>query len=338
MKKTWTILVTGLTFLTAMMAVLLIYTRQNVDRILFESNGQTYEYRYVMISDDTSDQWQAIFDAAKEKAGETGVYLEWIGKDLPVNYGPADHMRIAIANQADGIILHLRSGERVTELIDEAAEQGIPVITVLEDDPESCRVSFIGINSYQMGEIYGKQILKNLDAEHTNVGILQSSALKSSSASLMNSQMRKVVDAGRSDSQTVEFTTYEIDISTSFDAEEDIRDIFLKTEELPDVLICTDMISTECVLQALVDYNEVGNVRVLGYYASDKVKEGIRKGLLEATMLLDTKEMGRLCVEALNEYRQLGHVSNYYNAGIQMITIRTLLREAYQRSLEYYEQ
>ena len=37
--------------------------------------------------------------------------------------------------------------------------------------------------------------------------------------------------------------------------------MFVNDENLPDVLVCMDEVVTECVYQALIDYNQVGNVK-----------------------------------------------------------------------------
>ncbi len=69
----------------------------------------------------------------------------------------------------------------------------------------------------------------------------------------------------KKDYQTVTISEYNIDSSSGFDTEEFVRDIFVSEENLPDVLVCMDEVVTECVYQALVDYNQVGNVDVVGF-------------------------------------------------------------------------
>ena len=136
----------------------------------------------------------------------------------------------------------------------------------------------------------------------------------------MYSQMAQKVENERPQDRQAVFSTFDVNTSTSFDAEEDIRDIFVHRNSLPDIMVCLDLISTECAYQALVDFNEVGNMDIVGYYASDTVLDGIRKGVISATLSLDAEEIGRLCIDALNEYCSLGHVSNYFNVGLEMIT------------------
>ena len=43
-------------------------------------------------------------------------------------------------------------------LINKATKFGMPVVTVINDAPDTKRVSFVGINTYQMGQVYAKEI------------------------------------------------------------------------------------------------------------------------------------------------------------------------------------
>ena len=53
--------------------------------------------------------------------------------------------------------------------------------------------------------------------------------------------------------------------------------MFVNDENLPDVLVCMYEVVTECVYQALIDYNQVGNVKVIGFYYSDVILDAIDK-------------------------------------------------------------
>ncbi|MFQ9877905.1 MAG: hypothetical protein ACLRW4_05380 [Ruminococcus sp.] len=86
------------------------------------------------------------------------------------------------------------------------------------------------------------------------------------------------------------------------------------------MLVCMDEVVTECVYQALVDYNQVGNVDVVGFYYSDVILDGISKGIISSAIALDMDEIGRYSVNALEEFSSLGHTSNYYSVGQHVIT------------------
>mgnify|MGYP000069700543 CR=1 FL=1 len=68
------------------------------------------------------------------------------------------------------------------------------------------------------------------------------------------------------------------------------------------MLVCMDEVVTECVYQALVDYNQVGNVDVVGFYYSDVILDGISKGIISSAIALDMDEIGRYSVNAWKSF------------------------------------
>ena len=76
----------------------------------------------------------------------------------------------------DGIILYTDGDSRISGLIDEAMEQGIPVVTVMNDDTESRRVSYVGVNHYQLGNICGEQVLELLKDGENRIMMISGSA------------------------------------------------------------------------------------------------------------------------------------------------------------------
>lgn len=65
-----------------------------------------------------------------------------------------------------------------------------------------------------------------------------------------------------------------------FDIEEAIRTIFQSPEGPPQILVCMDEVTTECAYQAMIDFNMVGEVKIIGYYVSDTIREAVDKGLI----------------------------------------------------------
>ena len=318
----------GLLLITMMLTALWIYS----DRSLYElerqgTDRENYERHYALISGEESKLWQDVYENAAQTGSASGDYVEWIGKNAPVEYTAEDCMRIASASGVDGIILHKNAASDMTDLIDEASENGIPVVTVLNDESGSSRISYVGTNSYQMGEIYAHEVLKALHEGDNQIMVLTDVNLEEGSFSLLYSQMMQVLETGKGKDCEVRLTAHTINTHTSFDAEEDIRDIFLHSGQRPDIMVCLDPVSTECAAQALIDYNEVGNISVIGYYASETVADAVSKGIVQATLEMDAQEIGRLCVEALDEYWSLGRVNNYFNVSLSMITQEDMSNE-----------
>ena len=301
-----------------------IYFQKNLDQVdLGEGEGATgYEKHYLMISGEENPlMWDSIYESASAAAKDADAYVELIAPGHDAAYTKADYLRIGIASQVDGIILEADGSCEEQELIQEAAAENIPVVTVLTDDSSSARISFVGLNSYQLGNAYTEQIL-GLLKEHTTTQILllSNSQSKTQETNLIYYQIKKELEKKKKDYQTVTISEYNIDSSSGFDTEEFVRDIFVSEENLPDVLVCMDEVVTECVYQALVDYNQVGNVDVVGFYYSDVILDGISKGIISSAIALDMKEIGRYSINALEEFSSLGHTSSYYSVGQHVIT------------------
>ena len=110
-----------------------------------------------------------------------------------------------------------------------------------------------------------------------------------------------------------------MDNTGNFSAEESIRDIFLDPQEMPDILLCLNEVYTRCAYQAAVDYNEVGTVQILGYYDSETILSAVAKNIVYSTITMDAEQMGRLCVQALEEYRQTGYTNSYMAVDTRLI-------------------
>lgn len=302
----------------------------------FRTKQESYEYDkyYVMITDNyKSDFWQAIYKGAVDYAKEEGIFVELLGQNISGEYSCEELMRIAIASRVDGIIVYANESDEMTELINEATDNSIPVVTLYSDNTRSSRMSYVGVGSYNIGREYGKQINnivreKRRDSiESENIG--QRSPLEIAvlvNAGVGDSGQNIIISAIQDSLRQVNITDSEYNISTvtidnanAFSVEESIRDIFLM-ENVPDVILCLNELDTVCAYQAVVDFNKVGQVNILGYYDSDAIVNAVDRGVLYATVSIDTRQLGEYSVKALNDYYEYGNTSQYYTADITLIS------------------
>lgn len=274
----------------------------------------TYKYHYTIVSEEADAPfWEAIYEGALEKGKGMDIYVERIGSRLPNTYPLQDLMKMAIASKVDGIIIEPNGEPEIIDLINTADEAGIPVITVLNDEPNSKRKSFVGVNSYNQGQIYGKQVLEVLKEGRKNITILLNSDSHKTGMNVIDSGIREMV-AGKGIVKSVIVNT-----QSTFSSEEDIRNIIKDNQNPTEVLVCLTAIDTRCAYQAVVDYNKVGLIDIIGYYDSDLILSAIQKDIIHSTMTIDAKQMGALCVEAINEYKETGQVSDYFSVDIYAI-------------------
>lgn len=288
-------------------------------------SGEEYERHYVMIPEDSSSGiWQDIYASAKKAGEESGAYVEllcdWPGGEYTLD----TYIDIAIAADVDGIIAKPDGSGRVQEAIDAAAAAGIPVVTVMTDEADTGRKSFVGINSYQLGRTYGHQVLKCINEDTRKITVLLNKG--DSGKDLIFKELKTAVQEGLSQEQAslVEIDPLTINASSTFDAEEVIRDLFNENTDRPDILVCMNERDSVSAYNAMVDYNQVGHVDIIGYYQSDTMLDAVQKGTVPMVITLDTEQMGRCSVEALEEYYSMGYTSSYFSVDLDIIIMRNV--------------
>ncbi|MFA9377741.1 MAG: hypothetical protein ACERKZ_13425 [Lachnotalea sp.] len=55
----------------------------------------------------------------------------------------------------------------------------------------------------------------------------------------------------------------------------------------------------------------MGAVNIIGFYSTKSVLEAINKGVIEATLMVDTYQMGVEAVNSVSEVLEVGYVSDY---------------------------
>lgn len=294
-------------------------------RLLSSEEQEEFEKYYTMIVNDRSSEfWKSVYEGAREDGEETGAYVELLGSNLAKDYTREELMKIAISSGVDGIIVEADEGEEITALINLAVSRGIPVVTVLGDNTSGERQSFIGVGSYNLGREYGRQVIRLCGREARNVLVLMSGNTNSTSQNVLYSGIQETIEKEMPADGRALLEMKAVDSKSAFSAEESIRDIFMSGEKLPDIILCLDERSTACVYQAVVDYNKVGQIDIIGYYDSPATLQAISRNVIYSTISIDTAQMGRYCVEALNEYNELGNVSEYFSVDVTVINANNI--------------
>lgn len=297
-----------------------------------ENNGEKYDRYYVMITPDRNlDFWKAVYESAYEYGRTKGIIVELMGENLPEEYSVEELMEIAIASQTDGIIVYADESPEITELINKATEQNIPVVTVYGDNTQSLRCCYVGVGSYNLGREYGKQLANMLaDMEASlaedepknvklDVAVLVNIDEENSNQNLVWSGIQSFVESEENNlSGKINLSMKSIDNRNAFTVEESIRDLF-KEEEVPDVIVCLNETDTECVYQAVVDYNLVGRVNIIGYYDSLTILKGISRNIIYSSITINTSQMGQYTLNALKEYNENGTTSQYVPIDVTVI-------------------
>ena len=151
----------------------ILYRNQAMQLDAGTDNLKTYRKHYLFVSSDESQMLRDIYEKTASACERSGVWLEWCGKDTPGEYTASQCIDLSIAMKADGMIVYPDGSEDLAGAIERAFGQGIPVVTILRDIPDSDRVSYVGVSNYQVGDLYGGQLLSLLHNGSNEVCLLK---------------------------------------------------------------------------------------------------------------------------------------------------------------------
>ena len=282
-----------------------------------EEEVKAYKYHCAFIASDSEDPFgKNIYEGAKRAGEEVGIYVEYFGENLSLNYKEDELLEIAIAAKVDAIILKGAGSSSTGKLINQAIEQGIAVVTVSEDDMNSKRCSFIGINKFKMGYDLCAEALSDEEKGQGEIMVLFDQLGDNTDNTIAISGAKRYLDENSGDYTLI---TPSIDSSESYNVEEQIRMLLREKSQRPDIVICTSLAQTQSVYQTLIDLNCVGDIKVIGFYYTQSILEEIEKDIIQATYVIDAEEMGRHAVNSISEYKKYGYVSDYVSVEAEII-------------------
>ncbi|SHJ78986.1 sugar ABC transporter substrate-binding protein [Hespellia stercorisuis] len=317
----------GILILAIGMAVYAIRITLHVESPEVSGTGKKYEYHLVMIHSGVDDDfWKSLYEGARKEGEKSGAYVEDFGAAVSEDYSTEDLMEMAIAAKVDGIIVEGNQSAEMKELIDRAEAENITVVTMMHDVADSKRKTFVGINTYALGEMYGNQVVdalqkKNGSTDYSEgepkVVILTDSSNEDSGVTLIYSSIRETISRSLN---SVQVTSLDLDKSEDFESQEQIRNIVVNHNTRPDVVVCLSSVDTISCSQTIVEYNLAGEIEVIGYYSAPEVLSGIQNGTIRSSVDVDAAALGETCVSSLNKFLLKGYVSEYETVEIKMIT------------------
>src|SRR6266478_1657593 len=108
--------------------------------------------RYVFVASNVNlPYWQEAQAGLMDAAQQMGVKAELTG---PEKFDPQEQLRDfqkVVETKPAGILVSVTRPELLTDAINSAIAQGIPVVAVDSDAPNSKRVLFVGTDNYRAG-------------------------------------------------------------------------------------------------------------------------------------------------------------------------------------------
>lgn len=149
-------------------------------------------YTLGMVAKSQGNQFfEAAHSGARDAARELGVKygitikLDWRTPNEEDAQKQADFVEQLLLNGADGIIISCSDANKLTDAINKAVRQGVPVVTFSGDAPASQRMVSIGIDDFSCGErtfeelaklLHGTGVVAAIDGNPNAVNLQQRAA------------------------------------------------------------------------------------------------------------------------------------------------------------------
>lgn len=288
------------------------FNKINQVRLIETESIVSSEFHLAIITDDVDsyafDKFIAGVDASIENFGS--IYEIYEVGEMTLE----DVIDMVIITEVDGVVFRLSDNALASVSIDKCKQEGIPVVAVGNDAPESMRDLYIGTNKFNLGRHAANLAIKAI-SNSGNVGIILGSEYVDEKAIATNNFVNGIQDIVTKTSGVV-LTTIAY---TKDKRAELLMDELLDLNEPIDVLICTDPVDVNRIIRVLVDRNRVGDLKIVASGDTAEILDGIQKKLITASIVEDYTELGALSVFYLNQVIEGERVSTYINVPFETI-------------------
>jgi ribose transport system substrate-binding protein len=236
------------------------------------------EEQYILIAANVNlPYWQEAQAGLTDAAKTMGVKAEMDG---PTSFSPKEELdafQKAVAQHPAGILVSVSNPELFNSAIDSAVQQGIPVICVDADAPDSKRVMFIGTDNFRAGQESAKRLGEILKGHGRVVVITIPGQLNlDERVRGVNEGLRKY--PGIKTTQTID------DKGDSTKAYDAISALLAKKEKV-DGVICLEASGGTGVADALHRVDQDGKIAIVAFDKDPGTLDWIERGAINATIV-----------------------------------------------------
>jgi ribose transport system substrate-binding protein len=236
------------------------------------------EERYVLVAANVNlPYWQEAAAGLTDIGKNAGVKVEMVG---PVTLAPSEELTAfqqAVAQHPSGIMVSVSDPKLFKDPIDHAILQGIPVIGIDADAPDSNRVLFIGTDNFRAGQDSGKRMATLLGGQGRVVIVTLAGQLNA------EDRVRGVMDVLKKypGVQAVQTIDDKGDGRVAFDA---ISALLQKKEKI-DGIIALEATGGPGAADALHRMDMTEKIKIVAFDKDPQTLEGIDRKWITATVV-----------------------------------------------------
>ena len=261
------------------------------------------------------EYWNLCTDGIEAADAEFGTSTQVVGPTDASNFVTevVGYMETAIATKPDGIFCYAGL-DSMPKLLAEAAEAGIPVVTIYSDCSDTTnRLAYAGTDPYNAGYASGLAMIEGTGGEGT-VAILTSSLGSEKEQIEIKAFMDAIAD-----------TNLEVVVTEETNADLSVGVVKMEAiaQTYPDLkaVLGTSAYDVQAAAKVKVEYG-LDDLVLVGYDDQEETLKYIRDGVIYGVIVQDPYTMGYLGVKNLYDYLTNGKVENeHVDTGTITVTL-----------------
>ncbi|OPH50692.1 hypothetical protein BC351_35880 [Paenibacillus ferrarius] len=281
----------------------------------------------VVLRSQNGDYWKTVKMGAEVAAKEFDVALDFRapGDEADV-LGQIALVEQSISSRPDAIVLASNDYKELSQVVEDAAGMGIPVITIDSEVESPKAKSFIGANNYEAGRLAGKQLIKL-------AGTSGQIAIVSFKQGERNTELR---EQGLLDEISKYTDVHVVDKVYSLTdrevASQMTQSIVEKNPDL-DGIVALNEISSIGVADAVQRLNVQDKIKIITFDSTSEELELLQEGVIQATIVQNPFSIGYLGVKNAVEASKGKKVPNRVDTGIRAIDLENMFWSDNQKLL-----
>jgi ribose transport system substrate-binding protein len=234
--------------------------------------------RYILVTTNVNlPYWQEAQAGLTDVGKLMGVKVEITG---PASFSPNEELTAfqqAVGQHPSGILVSVSNPQLFKDAIDSAVQQGIPVVCVDADAPDSKRVLFIGTDNFRAGQESGKRMADMLKGQGNIVIVTLNGQLN------VEERVRGVNEVLKKYPSIKVLQTIDDkgDAQTAYDAVSTL----LKGKEKVDGIIGLEALGGTGAADVLNRLDMTGKVKIVAFDKDPETLDWIKRGAITATVV-----------------------------------------------------
>ncbi len=269
----------------------------------------------------THEFWKSIEAGAHQAQRDlaaSGVQIDVIWKGPLRENDREQQIQVVegfLSQGVNGMVLAPLDDKALVRPVEEAATAGIPTVIIDSDLDSQKTVSFVATDNFKGGQLAAQRISELLP-DGGNVILLR---YQEGSASTRNREEGFLARLGESPNlQLISADQYAG--ATRETAKQASENVLNRFGDEVDAIFCPNESSTAGMLLALQDREKTGKVVFVGFDAATALLDALEAGDLQALVVQNPFQMGRLGVQTMVEHLRGQAVPKRIDTGVSLLT------------------